>query len=136
MKPTGKSYEKEVTTPKVWEEIDGSHHLVTKEVSEYIRKMEYKENMLSRFYVYLSEQAVINDCYRNDYDVEDYVGKFVKKYNEENTFPCFHGPHVHTFSFYISIYPRFHMSIFKVCIFSCFYIRYFYMLYSPISFQL
>ena len=40
MKPEGKEYEKEVIEPKVWESINGEHHLVTYKVSEYIRLLE------------------------------------------------------------------------------------------------
>lgn len=48
MKPEGKEYEKEVIAPKVWEEINGEHHLVTKEVSDYIRSLEEEIANLNR----------------------------------------------------------------------------------------
>lgn len=42
MKPEGKSYEEPVIIPKVWELINGEHHLVPEKVSAYIRELEGK----------------------------------------------------------------------------------------------
>lgn len=53
MKPEDEKNYPDVVIPKVWEEIteeDGQkrHHLVTKEVSDYIRILEYEIEVLNR----------------------------------------------------------------------------------------
>lgn len=49
MKPDGKAYEEPVVIDKIWEEIDKSHHLVTKPVSDHIRKLEADKKELVKF---------------------------------------------------------------------------------------
>lgn len=53
MKPVGNEYKDDVIVPKVWEEIDGFNHLVTKEVSDYIRKLEAEVKDLKDRFDYL-----------------------------------------------------------------------------------
>lgn len=42
MKPEGKEYVEPVVVPKVWELINGEHHLIPEKVSAYIRVLEEK----------------------------------------------------------------------------------------------
>lgn len=47
MKPKGKEYENYEPIEKVWENINGKHFIIQKEVSDYIREIENKLNILS-----------------------------------------------------------------------------------------
>ena len=49
MKPRGKEYAEPVIIPRIWELIGISHHLVTEEVSEYIRQLEDDVATLTKF---------------------------------------------------------------------------------------
>ncbi len=59
MKPKGKEYEEPVIVPKIWEEINEEHHLVTEKVSKYIRALEQDILDLRKFIADNIKQPII-----------------------------------------------------------------------------